>query len=651
LREVDSLYLAGQTHPFVKIPTPGSKEHTAYQRRHVRTSIFSKLKDGGALKTYEIYDEFPEITEAAIRKELRECADFSREGGEGGHWTLKNTVEVPKEALEEKETPETVCMYDSLKVGQLKLKQMGITRLHHLDGGVLNAVQEIPKDRYIDSDIKNGALCLHETMRSMPWLVTSKFVDAMDGRHQLQLSLLVGSTTARRAAVRDESSGADKASDKGESKPDKKQQTDYNRKKQMAFQEMLETISQVETESSDDEEDEDEEFNKAMEQDEDALVEGRRPRAKGVRVRKTTIAHSWRKEVTKTGEIRWRCDTIRDPEQVAQVVQRLTKQDGLGEGVDERAKADARREKKRIQEKNRRLAKKGNMGVLVDMGDRSGMSVDRPREALSKVRIPVAAMEAHEKTKKRALPDHLQGRAVKRQRRRINPGMELNTIFEEVVSALWSHPKALPFQKPVDSRQFPDYRRIIKKPIDLNIIRTRCRDCTVYKSKGEFLNDIQLMVNNCKEYCQVKAPQLVSDVYQLQQICLDQMSKHKQRIKEAESMMKLAKLFESMVAELMASKHGPVFKQVPTAKDYSTFVKKPMDLTTMGRKAGNFEYCSKEAFVADVDLIKANCYAYCETRFPDYPPRADAIFKDAFALVEKCVTSCSTYLSNMCMAK
>ena len=110
IREMASVYVAGQSHPFLRVPAPMSKEHTAYIRRHCMSFICNRLKNGGQLQTHEVLDEFPETSEAIIRRQLKDCAQFQREGGEGGHWTLKDGFEMPKEYADIHDTPEDSCM-------------------------------------------------------------------------------------------------------------------------------------------------------------------------------------------------------------------------------------------------------------------------------------------------------------------------------------------------------------------------------------------------------------------------------------------------------------------------------------------------------------------------------------------------------------
>ena len=162
--------------------------------------------------------------------------------------------------------------YESLRAGHLRLKNMGITRLTTLEGYYSTAVQEIMKDRNIDSVIRSGAQCVQETLRLAPWNLSKDFVQSAELRVPLPLHSLVASSTARKAALR-----SDPAAKQQDPKvrcclacfamrvglqtlnwvcltwQDKKVQTDYQRRKQLCFNEMLETLRAKERASDSDE--------------------------------------------------------------------------------------------------------------------------------------------------------------------------------------------------------------------------------------------------------------------------------------------------------------------------------------------------------------------------------------------------------------
>ena len=89
---------------------------------------------------------------------------FNREGTEGGHWTLKEGWTVPEDVMDEgADTPEMTCLYESLEAGHMRLKNMGVKRLHRGED-VTAAVTEIAKDTKTDSVIRHGALAVQELL-------------------------------------------------------------------------------------------------------------------------------------------------------------------------------------------------------------------------------------------------------------------------------------------------------------------------------------------------------------------------------------------------------------------------------------------------------------------------------------------------------
>jgi histone H3/H4 len=58
---------------------------------------------------------------------------------------------------------------------------------------------------------------------------------------------------------------------------------------------------------------------------------------------------------------------------------------------------------------------------------------------------------------------------------------------------------AWPFEKPVDPKQFPDYGRIVQRPMDLETVEKRVKKGH-YMTPLQFKNDLQLIWANCRKY-------------------------------------------------------------------------------------------------------------------------------------------------------
>ncbi|THD22064.1 Bromodomain adjacent to zinc finger domain protein 2B [Fasciola hepatica] len=63
---------------------------------------------------------------------------------------------------------------------------------------------------------------------------------------------------------------------------------------------------------------------------------------------------------------------------------------------------------------------------------------------------------------------------------------------------LINHEASWAFRKPVNVKQVPFYRKVIKHPMDLSTIQRKARDAGSYSSFNEWLSDVRLIFNNCE---------------------------------------------------------------------------------------------------------------------------------------------------------
>ncbi|XP_066142335.1 bromodomain adjacent to zinc finger domain protein 2B isoform X3 [Euwallacea fornicatus] len=74
-----------------------------------------------------------------------------------------------------------------------------------------------------------------------------------------------------------------------------------------------------------------------------------------------------------------------------------------------------------------------------------------------------------------------------------------------ILDDLECHDDAWPFLLPVNTKQFPTYKKIIKVPMDLSTIKKRLQDL-VYKSKEDFCTDVRQIFNNCETFNEDDSP-------------------------------------------------------------------------------------------------------------------------------------------------
>ncbi|XP_076268643.1 bromodomain adjacent to zinc finger domain 2B toutatis isoform X4 [Rhynchophorus ferrugineus] len=74
-----------------------------------------------------------------------------------------------------------------------------------------------------------------------------------------------------------------------------------------------------------------------------------------------------------------------------------------------------------------------------------------------------------------------------------------------ILEDLECHDDAWPFLLPVNTKQFPTYKKIIKIPMDLSTIKKRLQDL-VYKSREDFCADVRQIFNNCETFNEDDSP-------------------------------------------------------------------------------------------------------------------------------------------------
>ncbi|GBP64997.1 Bromodomain adjacent to zinc finger domain protein 2B [Eumeta japonica] len=67
------------------------------------------------------------------------------------------------------------------------------------------------------------------------------------------------------------------------------------------------------------------------------------------------------------------------------------------------------------------------------------------------------------------------------------------------------HEHAWPFLLPVNTKQFPQYKKVIKSPMDLSTIKRKLHENS-YKCKEEFASDVRLMFSNCEVFNEDDSP-------------------------------------------------------------------------------------------------------------------------------------------------
>lgn len=101
----------------------------------------------------------------------------------------------------------------------------------------------------------------------------------------------------------------------------------------------------------------------------------------------------------------------------------------------------------------------------------------------------------------------LQRPTQKRERLRADPLVSISTSFEKILTDLRNEAfeTVEPFSKPVDKRDVPDYYDIITNPMSIQDIRDKLREHK-YQTRDVFLEDIDLIYTNCRDYNGINSP-------------------------------------------------------------------------------------------------------------------------------------------------
>ncbi|XP_050310711.1 nucleosome-remodeling factor subunit NURF301 isoform X3 [Anthonomus grandis grandis] len=77
--------------------------------------------------------------------------------------------------------------------------------------------------------------------------------------------------------------------------------------------------------------------------------------------------------------------------------------------------------------------------------------------------------------------------------------------LKKLIKQIQAHKSAWPFMEPVDPTEAPDYYKVIKEPMDLQMIETKINDHK-YRKLSEFIGDMTKIFDNCRYYNPKESP-------------------------------------------------------------------------------------------------------------------------------------------------
>ncbi|KAI7866594.1 hypothetical protein BDF14DRAFT_1810449 [Spinellus fusiger] len=174
IREIPAMYAIGQTYPVQEVPGPHSRRVTTTIKNRLQVVAYRLIKKNPLhrLKMSKLAQKFPEYSDLQVRQRLKEFLEFhrrSKDGG-GGYWKTRGGGDPPnEEALRKMATPEMVCLYESMLVGERHLQDLGY--------GDVND----------DDETGEGDSKLEVEQQLAPWFATRNFINATQGKAMLKL--------------------------------------------------------------------------------------------------------------------------------------------------------------------------------------------------------------------------------------------------------------------------------------------------------------------------------------------------------------------------------------------------------------------------------------------------------------------------------
>ncbi|KAI8812169.1 hypothetical protein BJ742DRAFT_795086 [Cladochytrium replicatum] len=176
LREIGPVFVVGQTYPQVMVPRPQSRKivQTAKGRLKATAVRLMRKSQRKRLRFDKLMRYFPGQSEGQVRQRLKEFAQFQRKGENVGWWRLKDGMTLPSEdELRKLVSPEDVCLYESMQVGEQRLRDAGYG-------------SSLPVGEGADDDDAAGGTNEIE-VELAPWTTTKNFVMASQGKGMLKL--------------------------------------------------------------------------------------------------------------------------------------------------------------------------------------------------------------------------------------------------------------------------------------------------------------------------------------------------------------------------------------------------------------------------------------------------------------------------------
>jgi transcription initiation factor TFIID subunit 1 len=173
IRNIDHLFVVGQTLPSMEVPGPHSRRVTNIAKNRLKMVSYRLLRKDPHVTLSDITKHVADSNDSQNRQKLKEFLRFRKDTKD---WALPEG----EEPLDESEIralvkPEEVCVLDAMQVG-----------VHELENGGYQLAGDALKDEDLDmmgDDIPADALA----QKMVPWKTTKAFIDASYGKAMLAI--------------------------------------------------------------------------------------------------------------------------------------------------------------------------------------------------------------------------------------------------------------------------------------------------------------------------------------------------------------------------------------------------------------------------------------------------------------------------------
>jgi hypothetical protein len=173
-----AIFVVGQECPLIEVPGPNSKRANSFIKDFLQAFIlrlFHRSREiPKRIRFEDVKRAFPTHTESSIRKRLKLCSDFRRNGKtDANWWILKEEVRLPtEEEIRTMVSPEQCCAFYSMCAAEQRLKDAGYGE----------------KNLFASDDDDVDNIKIDDEVKNAPWHTTRAYLDANKGKCLLSIN-------------------------------------------------------------------------------------------------------------------------------------------------------------------------------------------------------------------------------------------------------------------------------------------------------------------------------------------------------------------------------------------------------------------------------------------------------------------------------